>query len=94
MENEFEIIVNGNKHFWANRLITVIEVGKLAYKENAWYKEMVKENPFRLNKILSSMSATYKNAHPDYGDEGIMNPMQAVRVQNGTIFNIYDTSNA
>lgn len=89
------IIINGKKHEWHPSVITKSEVGKLAYKDSDWYNNMKKTNPFGILPFLLSMSATYSNAHPDnHKSEGIMESMEAIRVQDGTIFNIYDTSNA
>lgn len=96
MAENKEIIVNGRHFTWQPSIITKSEVGKLAYSDSNWYKELVKKNPFKIMPYLLSMSATYKNAHPDNGgkESGIMESMEAVRVQNGTVFNIHDTSNA
>lgn len=94
-KKSFEIIINGEKHLWSLSIITMLEVGRLAYKNSSWYKKMVVKNPFAINSTLNAMSATFKNAHPDIGkQDGIMKPAEAIRIQDGTIFNIYETSNA
>ncbi len=88
-----QIIVNGKTHEIHTRLINKEQIGMLAFNGTDWYKELLKINPLIIKPTLMAMTCTYKNAHPDSGrPEGELTGDDVIRVQDGTVFNIVDTS--
>lgn len=91
----YDIIVNGVAHKWHPNIIMIHEVGKLAYQDSDWYKELLEKSPLQIKPRLEQMSCSFKNAHPEGAkSEGILSRGGIVRIQDGTIFNIMNTSNA
>lgn len=78
MENQISIIVNGSQHEWAKEDITYGDVVMLAKPTDSL--------PF-------AYSMTYRKGRADK-PEGILHPNESVKVNDGMLFNVYDTSNA